>query len=129
MSATIYRTLISLVTLLYFSTTISAQTSNTLLGKWQGADEPRRQLEIYLATDGFYYGKLIYDGGKTEHIGKLILKKMSYIASSNSFTGTMSPPDTKMEADATVSFISIDQIRVSVKKLLMSKTIYFIRTS
>lgn len=78
MSATIYRTLISLVTLLYFSATISAQTTNSLLGKWKG---------------------------------------------------TMSPPDTKMEVDATVSFISIDQISVSVKKLLISKTIYFIRTS
>jgi hypothetical protein len=129
MLATIYRILITLVAALFFSVTISAQTANTLLGKWKGADEPQRELEIYRATDGLYYGKLIYEGGKTEHIGKLILKKMSYTESSNSFKGTMSPPDMNMEMDATISFISNDKIKVHVKKLLMSKTIYFVRTS
>jgi hypothetical protein len=112
---------------LFFSMGGFAQSAETIAGKWQAENDANRQSEIYLAKDGFYYGKLIAEKGKTENLGKLILKKLKYDSATQTFKGTMSPPDRNMELEATVSFVGKDKLKIVARKFLMSKTVYFVR--
>lgn len=107
---------------------VTMQTDdNKIIGQWKGEKEPEKRSEFYLAKDGFYYGKLIADGDKTENKGKIIMKKLSYDAATKSYKGIMSPPDKDIELNVTISFVTNDRIKVVAKKFIISKTFYFIR--
>jgi hypothetical protein len=109
------------------SMTAWSQTEHDIIGKWKGEDKPDMQSEFYLAKDGLYYGKIIKDTENKGTLGRIILKKFKYNVKTNSFKGTMSPPDRDMELDATITFESNDKLKIVAKKFIISKTIYFIR--
>lgn len=113
--------------LLLITTTDISQNQNSLIGKWKGEKETGKQSEFYLAKDGFYYGKICADAEKAENVGKIIMKKLVYDATSKTFKGTMSPPDRDLELNVTISFVTNDRIKVVAKKFVMSKTMYFTR--
>ncbi len=109
------------------SSTLVAQTGNSILGKWRDEKEVDRHVEIYLGKDGLYYGKLIYEGKKKENIGQLIFKKLAYDATTKSFKGIMSPPNSSMEINSIVTIESADKFKIIGKKFLITKTILFDR--
>lgn len=105
--------------LMMFSTTFF-QTKNDIVGKWQDEKEPTKQLEIYLAKDGLYYGKLI-------STGKTILNSVTYNDTKKSFIGIMTPPEFNTTVNATITFENKNKLKLIGKKFIMSKTIYFVR--
>ena len=113
---------------LFLSLTVSAQKEKDILGKWKTEDNADVQAEIYLLSDGLFYGKVIMDKDKKVTNGKIILKKFVYNKKTNSFKGKLSPHDRDMELNATITFESEDKLKVVASKFLVfSKTIYFLK--
>jgi hypothetical protein len=113
--------------LILYINSMYASVPNSLIGKWKGEDKPNNHTEFFVAKDGFYYGKLIYEGSETKNLGKILFKKLSYNSTTKEFKGTMSPPDSNAELNMTISFLGNDKLKVVAKKLLMTKTIYLLR--
>jgi len=114
-----------LVSLLINCHFVSAQMMIT--GKWKGEDQPDTHVEIYKASDGLFYGKLIYENGKTENLGKDMLKQLKFDKATNTYKGTMTPPDKELLLNVTLSLVDTDKIKLVARKLLLSKTMYFLR--
>jgi len=105
----------------------ATNAQNGIIGKWKSEEHPNNHLEIYLAKDGLYYGKLVYENGKTENLGKFLLKHLQYDASANCYTGKMMPPDRNIEFTVKLTQISDDKIKAVATKFLITKTIFFIK--
>jgi len=104
------------------------QTAGTITGNWKfELKDETLEMEVYLATDGTYYGKLINDNSNPTKNGTLILKKLKYNKESQKFKGTMRPHDANIELDVTVTAIDKDRLKMIAKKLLISKTMYLTR--
>ena len=112
---------------LFFSGMAIAQTAGDLIGKWKGVEEPSRQTEFFAGTDGFYYARIINDKSKKSADGHLLLKKLKYDEQAHTFKGLMSPPDMNMEINAEITFEGKDKLKVTGKKLIMTKTFHFVR--
>lgn len=91
------------------------QLPSTLIGKWRGEDKPNNHTEFFIAKDGLYYGKLIFEGAEKKNLGKVLMKKLSYNSITKEFKGTMSPPDGEMELNVILSFVGNDKLKVVVK--------------
>ena len=115
------------VFLFFITFSAFAQNPNDITGKWKTEDHIKMQAEIYLGTDGLYYGKIIQDQDNPKTIGKIILKKLKYDNKSATYKGLMSPPDKDAELNATLSLENENKIKIVARKLILSKTIYFTR--
>lgn len=120
---------IQLIAVFVFVTFFSfGQNAGHIIGHWKSDDKEKDiQMEIYLAKDGYYYGKVINDKSTSSKGGSLILKKLSYITEVKTYKGTMEPPDINGTLNVTVALESVNRLKIVARKLLMSKTIYFFR--
>lgn len=123
MATNIQKTLLVMI----LSISAYAQKTKDIEGNWKSEDKKKIEIQIYQASDGFCYGKITHDGDDKNNIGKIILKALKYDNKNNSFNGIMLPPDKDIEANATITFENNKKIKVIAKKLLLSKTIYFIK--
>lgn len=105
------------------------QSAGNISGNWklELKDNPL-EMEIYLATDSLYYGRIINDNSSPSKNGTITLKKLRYKKASQSFKGTMRPHDADVELDATVTVIDKDRLKIIARKLFVSRTIYMTRT-
>jgi Uncharacterized protein conserved in bacteria (DUF2147) len=102
--------------------------AGAIAGNWQSEDKSKdMQMEIYLAKDGNYYGKVINDNSKASKNGTLVLQKLSYDEKKQQYTGTIKPPDASLTLNATVTLENANRIKIVAKKFVMSKTMYLIR--
>lgn len=122
-----YRSLLETLVLLLFSGTLSAQDKSVIVGKWTAEDRSNRQIEVYLGKDQLYYAVIVADGGASKNEGKIMMKKLNYDDKTNHYIGIMNPPDVNMDIPVTVSFVSNDKLKILAKKLMITKTFYFIR--
>ncbi|MBX9784798.1 MAG: hypothetical protein K2X48_16030 [Chitinophagaceae bacterium] len=107
----------------------TGQNGNAINGKWKSEDGDKKvQMEIYLAKDGKHYGKVINDTEKPANNGRIAMKALAYNEKEKNYTGIMQPPDVNMELNITVTLETKDRLKVVARKLLMKKTMYFIRT-
>lgn len=109
-------------------TSAFCQTAGNITGNWkiEAKDKPA-EMEIYLASGDAYYGKIINDNNNPSTNGTIILKELKYNKVSQSFKGTIRPPDADIELNVTVSIVDKDHLKMVAKKLLMSKTVYLTR--
>ncbi|MVT10655.1 hypothetical protein [Chitinophaga tropicalis] len=84
-------------------------------------------MEIYLAADSAYYGKMINDNSTPSKNGTIILKKLKYDKGSQAFKGIMHPHDADVDLDVTVTVIDKDRLKMIARKLLISRTVYLAR--
>jgi hypothetical protein len=120
---------ILLIAIFVFGSILSfGQTASQIIGKWKSDEKEKDvQMEIYLAKDGNYYGKVINDNTTPCKNGNLIIKKLSYTNEAKNYKGTMEPPGINTTLNVTVTLETANRLKVVAKKLLMSKTIYFSR--
>lgn len=117
-----------LVALLLMCIPLFSQTGNTVVGNWKCEIKDKHiEMEIYLAVDGAYYGKMINDNSTPSNNGTLILEKLKYNKASQAFKGTMHPHDADVDLDATITIIDKDRLKIIAKKLFVSKTVYLAR--
>jgi hypothetical protein len=107
-----------------------AQNANSIYGKWKGKDDKEMNIEFYNEADKTVYGKAISNSknGKIK-MSNIIFRKLVYNAKCNCLKGTMHPSDANINADAKITFISNTEIKISISKFLMSKTLYLIKTT
>lgn len=113
--------------LLLFSTGIFAQSANDIVGKWKAEDDSAKLVEIYLATDGFYYGKA--NNPKQAGYEKTMMNKLQYDPASKTYKGSMTPADMNMTLNVTINSVSKTRLKIVAKKFMMSKTFYLIQTN
>lgn len=118
-----------LTALLIFSAECFSQYANDIIGKWQNVDDASFQIEIYLAKDGNYYGKILNDSKSQGNKGKIVLHKLSYHVDKKIYTGIMNPPDANIKLNAEIVFVSSKKLKINVRKFLMSKTMYLTKLS
>ena len=99
-------------------------SANDFQGNWITAEMDNTTVNIYLAKDGYWYGKITNSDSK-EHIGKLLLHKLKYDHSKKVLTGELQRPGKGMKVNATLSLNGDGMLKVVGKKLLFSKTVYF----
>lgn len=113
---------------LFYGLSALGQTPGNITGNWKSEirDKPL-EMEIYQSADSAYYGKIINDKNSPSKNGVLTLKKLKYDKATQKFTGTMRPPDADIEADATISIIDNDRLKMIVRKLFITRTVYLTR--
>jgi hypothetical protein len=124
---TIQKIIPTLLCTALLSTAMSAQSANTIVGKWRDESDASKQMDIYQDKDGLYYGKPAVEKDKKGNTAKTALKKLKYDASTQTFKGTMNPPDADMGLNVMVSFVGNDKLKFVAKKFFMTKTIYLLR--
>jgi hypothetical protein len=117
-----------LIVFLCMSISVFPQTGGGITGSWKCEIKGKHiEMEIYQAIDSAYYGKIINDNSIPSTNGTIILKKLKYDKTSQTFKGTMRPHDADVELDATVTVIDKDRLKIIAKKLFMSRTVYLTR--
>jgi hypothetical protein len=111
----------------FFTTRSLAQDGSGIIGKWKGEDKPNSHIQFYIEKDGFYYGKLVYENGKTENIGKIMMNQLKYDDATKTYKVNMTAPDKNITLKITLSLEGNNKIKVIAKKLFITKTIYFLR--
>lgn len=113
--------LIVLILLLVALTSFNSQTQADITGKWLFSDSPR-EIEIYLENNK-YYGKIIRVSGKDEKekVGHVLLREFVSDQSGKKYTGQINSPG-GMEASGEIELLTERTLKVSVKKLIFSKS-------
>lgn len=106
----------STIILLFTATTIFAQSSVSIIGKWKGKDKRDLVIEIYKATDGLYYGK--------NPKGKIVLRQLQFDAGSNTYKGKMIPTNKGISLDVTLFPESSVKIKLVGKGKISTKIIF-----
>lgn len=104
------------------------QVAGNITGKWKidVKDKPA-EMEIYLAKDDAYYGKIINDNNTPSKNGTIVLKELKYNKASQNFKGTMRPADADIDLNVTLTAVDSDRLKMVAKKLLISRTVYLTR--
>jgi uncharacterized protein (DUF2147 family) len=118
---------IAVMILFIASLTTNAQTSNSILGKWNDADHPEKQIEIS-SQNGKYYGKSI-NASKPNENGKTVLKDLIWSESSKSYKGILINPDNGDEFKIEIKMFGIDRFKFTAGKFIFSRTFTFNRIS
>jgi hypothetical protein len=121
------RTILTLCVVAFGTYTTTGQTASSIIGQWKDEKETDRQMEFFLDKDGLYYSKAINNKSKESINGHVLVRKLQFDKTTKTFEGIMSPPDSDMDMNATISFIHKDKLKVVVKKFLMTKTMYLTR--
>ncbi|SHM95431.1 DUF2147 domain-containing protein [Chitinophaga sp. CF418] len=127
MAQSVIRT--SIFTACFFAGTPAfCQIRVNLTGNWkiEVKDKPV-EIEIYPAKDDTYYGKVINDNNTPSKNGTIVLKALKYNKADQVFKGIMRPADADIDLNVTVYPVDKDRLKMTAKKLLVSKTVYLTR--
>ncbi len=113
------------LTLLMLTFASMAQNPDKMLGKWKFEEDGKSIVEVYLAKDGMYYGKIISAADTKMTVGHLLFQKCKYEANSPSLKGIIKPTDTAKEMNITISLDANGKLKAVAKKFFMSKTLLF----
>jgi hypothetical protein len=103
-----------------------SQNSNPFVGKWTDVEKAAKVIEIYLAKDGLYYGKVIKTDEPTKApIGSVLYKQCKYDVKNQTLTGFLTPSDADFKIDATFQIEKDGKLKISAKKFFISKTFFF----
>ncbi len=100
---------------------MSFQVNDDISGKWAFRDSPR-EIEIYLEKNK-YYGRIIRVSGKDEKekVGHVLLLEFALDQSGEKYTGQINSPG-GMEASGELELLTASTLKVSVRKLIFSKS-------
>jgi dipeptide/tripeptide permease len=121
------RIITTAIAVLFISAGLFAQSTNSLVGKWQAKNDPKRQVEFVQLANGSIEGKAINSTDKKMPNGHTMFQGFSYDAKTGTFKGKMRPPDGKTSIDATATMENPDELKIVGKKLIMTKTLAFTR--
>lgn len=117
------------ISILLFSILSFPQDSaNDFQGNWFTKEWENTTINIFLAKDGFWYGKIIKSDTK-ENIGKLLLNKLKFNKTKNALVGKLKRPNNRMMVNATLTLQAEDKLTIVGRKLLITKTINFTKAN
>ncbi len=112
--------------LLLLCLNVNAQNAYDIVGKWQNIDDRNFQIEISISNEGNYFGWVINSLDRTVN-GREVLKRFIYNKEKKKYLGTLSPPNAPLELVAEIKMVSIGELKITMHKFLLAKTIYLIR--
>ncbi len=105
---------------------VNAQTADDIVGKWQNKDDKTFRIEISASVKDTYMGNVINDNYQNINRG-VVLKKIVYDKETKKYIGKLSPPNLSSEIFAEIIMISIGELKITMHKFLLTKTIYLTR--
>jgi uncharacterized protein (DUF2147 family) len=103
-----------------------SQEANDILGKWQDADHPEKQVEIVKHQD-FFIGKVINDSSKNSKNGTIVFHELTWDSRDKSYSGTLINPDNKDKFGIKFKLEEKDSFHFTVSRFVFSKTLSFKR--
>ena len=104
---------------------INAQnTADKIAGNWYNEDLDKSTINIFKASDGFWYANII-KSADSKKIGKTLLSKIKFNAADNNYTGILTSPTNSMEIKATITLTTNGKLKLVGKKLFITKTYMF----
>lgn len=100
----------------------SAQDAERIVGKWQDAGHPEKQIAIYEEA-GTFFGKSINDSNN----GKVVLKNLIWSETSKNYQGVLISPEGDGEFDIEIEMADKDTFSFSVGKFIFRKKFTFKR--
>jgi hypothetical protein len=97
---------------LYAANHLTNKPTIGIVGSWHSEDQNLNKLIIYKGSNNLYYGK-------TED-GKIVIKDLKYDEKSESFIGSMTPPDAKIELIAIVTLLENGNLKVYASKFIVN---------
>ena len=110
---------------LLLSISLNAQEGQTIIGQWQDAKHPEKQLEIY-EQEQLYFGKSINEKDANKN-GRLILDALKWIEKSDTYQGTIIDPDKGWRVALTIQMLDRDTFQFTIGRFLFKKTFTFKR--
>jgi uncharacterized protein (DUF2147 family) len=115
----------SLLTGMLTSHTATAQVADQILGKWQDAAHPEKQVEFH-KTDGRYTGRVI-NAPKASRSDQVIFRDLVWNDQRQTYQGILINPDNADEYKVEVSLTDTDTFQFKAGKLIFYKTFVFKR--
>jgi hypothetical protein len=97
-------------------------TKAELSGVWSPEENQLLLINLYLANNATYIGKVKEDKSKPVNVGKIILHDFVYSTTKKCYIGEMTPPGTSMRLDAELFVISESKIKIVAHKSIFTKT-------
>ena len=110
--------------LFFTALSFSQNSANDFQGNWLTSEMENTTINIFLAKDGFWYGKIIKSDTK-ENIGKMLLNKMKFDKMKNVLEGKLIRPNNGMVVNATISLDGDKKLKMVGKKLFITKTVHW----
>lgn len=106
-------------------TTVYAQ-ENEVTGRWYAKEMDESIIEIQQNEKGMYEG-IIKESSRDDFIGKKVMYDFKYNEENKRFEGRIYSVARKMELDGIFILNKPDELKVTGKKLFISKTFYWKR--
>lgn len=118
------KVILLLLTVLTVFTANAQNAESKIAGNWHNEELDKSTMNVYKATDGFWYAKII-KSSDSKKIGKMILSKVKFNMGDNNYKGILTPPTNSMEINATITFTSDGKLKLIGKTLFITKTYTF----
>lgn len=112
--------LMTIAALLFCSVSLFAQAQGAIKGKWQDANHPEKQVEIYAKSTKYY-------GATLEERSKLIFRDLKWNHESKAYKGFLIHPETGRELAIEIEMIGEDLFQFSAGSFLFKKNFRFKR--
>ncbi|MEO1450099.1 MAG: hypothetical protein AAFV07_11260 [Bacteroidota bacterium] len=113
---------------LMLSIAFTPGTQASIVGIWEAPDLENSTIQVYQATDGFFYGKII-ESDREDWIGEIILKETAYDPANQAWRGEIYSLRRFFTVDAVLTLESTNKLKLVGTKFFMSKTFYWNRRS
>lgn len=126
MSRTITNKILSVTLFTILTTSAMSQKHKGIIGKWQDANHPEKQIEFYQQNNKFY-GKSIGNESRTYKNPIIIFKEFHWIDNLKIYKGKLIDPENNDEYDIDINFIGNNKFQFSVNKFVFTKKFTFER--
>ncbi|MGL4630096.1 MAG: DUF2147 domain-containing protein [Leadbetterella sp.] len=116
-------TIILIICTLWANYSFGQVTEKGIVGNWYSEEMDQSTIQIYLAKDGAYYGKII-KSPKPDHIGAIIFHQLRFNEKEQEWSGTIRQPKKDISINAKVTMVSKDKLKLVGTKLIITKTFY-----
>ena len=106
---------------------ISAQNNqDSITGRWWAEEMDQSVIEVAKLEDGSYEG-VILSSSKEEFVGYKVIYDFNYDPNEKNYKGTISSAARKMELDGNIVLEEDGRLKITGKKLFMTRTFYWER--
>jgi len=104
-----------------------AQTENeSIAGVWYAEELEQSMIEVVKKSDGDYEG-VIQSSSEEKYVGHKVIYDFKYDPKENHYTGTISSASRNMKLDGTIILEKDGRLKLTGKKLFMTRTFYWER--
>lgn len=105
----------------------AAAQPDDILGKWQDAAHPEKQVEFYKKKDNKYTGKIINDQKNASRNNAILFRDLVWNETSRTYQGILINPDNLDEFKVEIRFPDSNTFQFKAGKFVFSRTFLFKR--